>query len=194
MKNLFLVFDPTASKLKKVLEGKEFTSFSIHENKIIVGTTNGYLEYEAATGKQIGTIHQKLPCTEITSITNIDGHLWFGSTKGAFMLKKDGKFNYYYGKRWLPSNKVQHITKGTDGSTLILTDAGLGQIVFEEMTLFDKAQYYEKQMRKRHIRLGFNATLVDMDNGNFDSGRLQILTMMVFGPLCILLAKYSAIL
>ncbi|MFK5972030.1 MAG: hypothetical protein QM485_02005 [Flavobacteriaceae bacterium] len=168
-----LSFDTTTSKLKMILQGDGFTSSTFLNNTLIIGTTDGYIEIDMATGKQIGETHKKLPCTEITSVATIDEQLWFGSTKGAFMLKKDGKFNYYYGKRWLPSNLVQHISKGSDGSVLILTDAGVGQIVFEEMTLFDKAQYYEKQMRNRHIRHGFNATLVDLDKGNIDSGRLS---------------------
>lgn len=168
-----LSFDTTTNKLKMILQGNGFTSSAFLDNKLIIGTTNGYIEIDAATGKQIGDAHQKLPCTEITNVTVIDGQLWFGSTKGAFVLKKDGTFNYYYGKRWLPSNRVEHISKGTDGSILILTDAGIGQIVFEEMTLFDKAQYYEKQVRNRHIRLGFNSTLTGLDDGNIDSGRLS---------------------
>ena len=59
------------------------------------------------------------------------------------MLKDDGKFNYYFGERWLPGNEVIHISKATDHSVLILTNQGLGQIVFKEMTLHDKAMYYE---------------------------------------------------
>ena len=166
-------FDPITRNLKMVLQGDGFTALAFLDNKLIIGTTNGYIEVEPSSGKQIGDTHTNLPCTKITSITVIDDKLWFGSTKGAFMLREDGKFNYYYGKRWLPSNHVKHISKGSDGSILILTDAGVGQIVFEKMTLFDKAQYYEKQVRNRHIRLGFNASLVNLDNGNIDSGRLS---------------------
>lgn len=166
-------FDTTTSELKTIFQGKEFTSFAFFNNTLIVGTNSGYLTVDASSGKQIGDLHTKLPSTEITDLETIDGQLWFGSTEGAFKLREDGKFDYYYGKRWLPGNLVKHISKGTDGSVLILTGAGLGQIVFEKMTLFEKAQYYGKQMRNRHIRLGFNATLVDMDNGNFDSGRLS---------------------
>lgn len=166
-------FDTATSKLKTVVEGDDFTSLAFFGNKLIIGTTDGYLSIETSSGSQTSETHTKLPHTEITSVTVIDEQLWFGSTKGAFMQREDGKFNYYYGKRWLPSNHVKHISKGTDGSVLILTDAGLGQIVFEEMTLFDKAQYYEKQVRNRHIRLGFNSTLTNLDNGNIDSGRLS---------------------
>ncbi|MDX1364024.1 MAG: hypothetical protein R3243_07390 [Arenibacter latericius] len=166
-------FDPQKQQLTKIIEGENFTSLAILNNNLVIGTLDGYLEVDLNTGKKIGEINKKLPWTEITYLENINGNLWFGSTKGAFMLKDDGKFNYYYGKRWLPGNIVHNISKANDGSILVLTDAGLGQIVFEEMTLFDKAQYYEKQVRHRHIRLGFNSTLVDLDNGNIDSGRLS---------------------
>ncbi len=167
-------FTPVKNAIEKIVDGADFTSFAIAGDKMVIGTaTNGYLEVNKATGKQIGEIHTKLPWTEITAVESVDGKLWFGSTKGAFMLKDDGKFNYYYGERWLPGNQVIHISKAKDNSVLVLTDAGLGQIVFKNMTLHDKAMYYEKQVRNRHIRLGFNASLVNMEKGNINSGRLS---------------------
>lgn len=167
-------FAPGANAPEEKFKGKNFSSFAITNDKIIIGTSDsGYLEINKSSGQQIGDAHTKLPWTEITAIEEIDGNLWFGSTKGAFMLNEDGKFNYYYGERWLPGNHVVHISKGKDNSVLVLTDAGLGQIIFEEMTLHDKAMYYEKQVRNRHIRHGFNAGLVDMEKGNIDSGRLR---------------------
>ncbi len=166
-------FNPSSKDLVKVFSGEGFTSFAITENKIVIGTSEGYQELDKVTGNKSGKLHTKLPWTEITTVEEIDGKLWFGTTKGAFMLKEDGKFNYYIGERWLPGNEVIHISKSTNNSVLILTDQGLGQIVFKEMTLHDKAMYYEKQVRDRHIRLGFNASLVNMDKGNVNSGRLS---------------------
>ncbi len=166
-------FDTATNEFKTTIQGDSFISFTLSNGELIIGTNSGYLVVDLSSGKQIGDKHTELPATEITDVETIDGQLWFGSNQGAFKLRDDGKFDYYYGKRWLPGNRVEHISKGTDGSILILTDAGLGQIVFEEMTLFDKAQYYEKQVRNRHIRYGFNATLVDLDGGNIDSGRLS---------------------
>ncbi len=166
-------FNSSEKGLKSFYSGNGFTSFAVTDGKIIIGTNEGYLEIDKSTGKQDGEINDKLPWTEITAIEEIDGHIWFGSTKGAFMLKDDGKFNYYFGERWLPGNHVLHISKAYDNSVLILTDQGLGQITFKKMTLHDKAMYYEKQVRDRHIRLGFNASLVDMEKGNVDTGRLS---------------------
>ena len=139
---------------------------------MIVGTTQGYIEVDK-TGKQLGEVRTNLPWIEITAVEWIEGNLWFGTTKGAFMVRDDGKFNYYNGERWLPGNHVLHISQGADGSVLILTDQGLGQLIFKELTLHDKAMYFEQQVRTRHIRNGFNAGLVSMEKGNFNSGRLR---------------------
>lgn len=166
-------FKPQENTISQVFSGADFTSFAISGNKIIIGTNDGYIEVDKSSGKQTGDVKRKLPWTEITAVEQIGGNLWFGSTKGAFMLRNDGKFNYYYGERWLPGNLVLHISKATDNSVLILTDQGLGRIMFEEMTLHDKAMYFEKQVRDRHIRLGFNASLVNMEKGNVNSGRLS---------------------
>jgi len=41
------------------------------------------------------------------------------------------------------------------------------------MTLYDKAMFYEKQVRNRHIRFGFNSTISSMTNGDVTTGSLQ---------------------
>ncbi|GAB3257729.1 hypothetical protein GCM10027347_20450 [Larkinella harenae] len=162
-------------KLTKMLDGSNFTAFDLSSQgkKVIVGTRNGYLEFDVATKKQLGGIRQKLPWTEITSVADVDGKLWFGSTKGAFALRPDGKFDYYHGERWLPGNEVVHIAKGPEKSVLVLTKSGLGQLVFKQMTLHEKAAFYDKQVRSRHIRVGFNATLSGMDKGDLSTGFLD---------------------
>ena len=167
------VYNPEDKKLRTFYEGQDFTALAITNDKVIIGTANGYREINKSSGQPIGEMRTRLPWPEITAIEEVNGSLWFGSTRGAYMLKPDGKFNYYHGERWLPGNYVKHIAKGEDGSVLILTDQGLGKIVFKEMTLHDKAMIFEKQVRDRHIRNGFNSGLVAMEKGNVDSGRLK---------------------
>ncbi|MEM9141948.1 MAG: hypothetical protein AAGA86_03100 [Bacteroidota bacterium] len=166
-------FDIHTSQLKTVLQGADFTAFTILDDQLIIGTTSGYFSVDAKSGQRLGDLNTRLPVPHITALETIDGELWFGSPQGAFRLRRNGTFDYYYGKRWLPGNTIRQISKGTDGSVLVLTDAGLGRIVFKKMTLFDKARFFEKQVRNRHIRLGFNATLTDLDHGNINSGRLS---------------------
>lgn len=170
--SVFSVKDMTMST---VFTGNNFTCFALakNNNDIIVGTNDGYIIVDAESAQQKGEIVKKLPWTEITTVQEIDGSLWFGTTKGAFTTGKDGKFSYYASKRWLPSDLVVDIEKGPENSVLILTDKGLGQICFKEMTLYDKAVYFEQQVRARHIRHGFNGTMGYMNAGNLATGSLE---------------------
>jgi hypothetical protein len=150
---------------KSIFKGSDFTCFEIIDDgkTIIIGTREGYIELDI-TGGGKEEFQNKLPWTTLTAVREIDGSLWFGSTMGAFMLRDDGRFNYYFGERWLPGNVVCDISRGPDNSVLILTDKGLGQICFEEMTLEDKAMIYEKQVRQRHIRYGINSNVTRLQN------------------------------
>ena len=170
--NSLHTFSPQTNNLNQVFSGSDFTCFEIIENgnKILIGTNDGYFEIDKA-GKQLVEITNKLPWTELTDIKEINSQLWFGSIKGAFMLKDDGKFNYYFGQRWLPGDEVVHISEGPENSVLILTDKGLGQIVFKEMTLEDKAMIYEKQVRQRQIRYGINSNVTRLQNHNLSTAQ-----------------------
>lgn len=159
-------------KLAKVLTGSDFTAFDItsKESKIIIGTLDGFISFDIPTGKQTGSINRKLPATKITAVKEVNGKVWFGSDLGAFALRTDGKFDYYFGERWLPGNAVTDIEKGPKNSVLVLTTKGLGQIHFKSMTLEDKAKLFDEQVRLRHIRNGFNAQLTGLNHGDLSTG------------------------
>lgn len=166
-------FSPEKNQLIKVLSGNNLTCIEPISGKLIVGTSDGYLEMDSKTKKQTGEIHKKMPWTELTSISKIDGKIWFGSTWGAMQLREDGKFDYYAGERWIPSDTVVGIAKGPENSVLVLTTKGLGKICFQEMTLQDKAMFFEKQVRERHIRTGFNANTQLTVPGDVTSGIME---------------------
>ncbi len=128
-------------------------------DKIVIGTGSGYL---FLSDKKLIS---KIPCPEITEITEINGQLWFGSTHGAFRYNEDGKYSYFAGERWLPGNRITAIEAGPDSSILLATDKGVGQLVFKKMTLEAKAFFYEKQVREKNIRYGFNCSSVRIPDG-----------------------------
>ena len=166
-------FNPDSKQLTSEYSGSALTSFALSSsNEIVVGTDNGYITLKEDL-KSASEPRRNLPWTELTTVQDIRGNLWFGSTRGAFMLRDDGKFNYYASKRWLPSDRVIDIEAGPDSSVLVLTDKGLAQIHFQKMTLHDKAQFFQEQVRHRHIRHGFNATLGYMTDGNVSTGSLE---------------------
>lgn len=174
-KNNFLVvtgtsvslFDPKTGNLTTAANGKEITcAASAHAGqKIVVGTKNGYFWLDDS-GKPEGEMIKKVPCAEITRVVEISGTLWFGSTGGAFRLNDQGKYDYYASQRWLPDNHVRDIAAGPDGSVLVLTETGLGQICYQKMTLEEKALQLEDQTRRYHIRYGFSCTAQGMVKGN----------------------------
>ena len=166
------VFAPSKKKIEKVA-GTEFTCMAVSGTKLYLGTRDGYVEFNTKTRKQVGDIQRKLPATEITTVADVDGNIWFGTTQGAFKLRADGKYDYYASERWIPSEKVVDIAKGPENSVLILTNKGLAQIVTKMMTLHEKAMFFEKQVRERHIRHGFNGTVSGMKDGDVTTGQLE---------------------
>ncbi|MGK7397256.1 MAG: hypothetical protein ACNS62_21950 [Candidatus Cyclobacteriaceae bacterium M3_2C_046] len=172
MDNSIYQFDPDQQELDQVYTGAELTTFVVADEELVIGTGNGYFRVDKSSG-QPGDLQVKVPSPEITAMELIEDELWFGSAQGAFKLNQDGSFNYYFGERWLPGNQVLDIAPGPERSVLILTDAGLGQIMFQKMTLAEKAEFFDKQVRQRHIRYGFNASLGDMEKGNVYTGQLK---------------------
>jgi hypothetical protein len=173
--NSISVFSPKEQMITAVFNGDNFTCLSLSNNRkdLIVGTKDGYRVLDADSRQPKGEIVKALPWTEITTVQEIDGKMWFGTTRGAFTAESDSVFNYYSSKRWLPSDTVVDIEAGPDNSVLVLTNKGLAQICYHQMTLHDKAMYYQKQVRARHIRHGFNATLAYMQDGSLATGSLE---------------------
>jgi hypothetical protein len=172
-KGLYLL-SPDSGSLTRLVEGQDFTAFDLDATgkKILVGTRDGYFEAEAANRPQTVQLNRKVPVTDITSVNEIGGKWWFGTAEGAFALRPDGKTDYYYGERWLPGNQVVQISEGQGGSVLVLTNAGLSQLHFKPMTLHEKALFFEEQVRSRHLRNGFNASLSGMQKGRPATGFL----------------------
>ncbi len=164
-------FDPKINVVRSLLKAEGLTAFDLSGDAAVVGTKNGFFTFDLINQKK-GALQQKVPVTSITAVKSIGEKTWFGTTNGAFALNKNGKIDYYQGQRWLPGNDVKHIAAGPDNAVLISTDGGLGQLCFKKMTLHDKALFFEDQVRKRHIRNGFNASLVGMEKGNITTGFL----------------------
>ncbi len=170
-------FSPDKKKWKEVHKGSQLTTFTLWKNKIVLGTADGYYTLDRKDFGKRDALNNKLPWPDLTDVEVIDGRLWFGSTRGAFVLRDDGGFDYYASRRWLVDDHVIDLAPGPDGSTLALSRTGLSIIAYKPMTLYDKAMYFEKVQRLRHIRYGFQsrtnlripgdlntAYLVDSDN------------------------------
>ncbi len=168
------VFSTKDLSLRQHYAGDNFTCFALDSARnIVVGTHNGYFTLSSSIAAAPSEIHRNLPCPDLSVIRIVGGNTWFGSAAGAFMLRNDGHFDYYASSRWIPSDRVIDISQSPDGGIMLLTDNGLGIIHSKPMTLYSKALFFEQQVRARHIRNGFNASISRMTNGDPDTGILE---------------------
>lgn len=159
-------------QLQEIFSHEGVNDFAEYEKKLVLTEPEKgliYLNEAYATEKVV----DKLPSLKLTSIAYVQDKLWIGSAEGAFSLNTDHTISYYAGKRWLVDDHVSEINEGVGNEVLILTRSGLAKIVFEEMTLADKAEFYDKQVRQRHIRNGFNANTAGLVDGDLSTGYLN---------------------
>lgn len=93
-----------------------------------------------------------LNCLHITA----NGDLWGGTPQGAWRLR-NGRWRYFWGKRWLPGNAVRDIASDDRGRVWLATDGGVALIEEKLLTLPEKAAHYEDITQKRHSRNGWIA-------------------------------------
>jgi len=157
-----------------VFEGSNLNCLAlVNGNKtLLVGTADGYIQLDANSFKPSSDMKRRLPCSDIRCIEEINDRIWFGTAMGAFCIRRDGQIDYYASKRWLIDDEVVDISKGPDGSVLILSRQGLSIICFKEMTLEAKASHFTGLTRKRHIRYGLNSGLAIPEAGDLATGML----------------------
>ena len=133
-------------------------------------------EWVAGTSHGLATpegVVDRLPGTNITCIVPVHGGRWVGTTLGAF-FESDGspsrwatpeagptapapKFRYYASRRWLADDHVIDLAVDRDGSTWMLSNTGLQKVEYRRWTLEDKAVWFQRKVRSRHIRYGLSA-------------------------------------
>jgi hypothetical protein len=97
----------------------------------------------------------RAPLMEMTKgVVAPDGTWWFACTRGICHLRC-GEWEYFAGKRWLNSDNVRDIAVDGKGRLWAATEEGLCCIEYREMTLAEKAAYFESMTRRRHIRRGY---------------------------------------
>ncbi len=108
-------------------------------------------------GMRIGafTPRDGLPSADVRCVAcGPDGRMWVGSTQGAAWF--DGhRWAVRCNRRWLVNNDVRDIAFDRNGVTWIATANGVSAIVPKQMTLAEKARYFQKVCMERHVRLPF---------------------------------------
>ncbi|HEV8482288.1 MAG TPA: hypothetical protein VGV87_01910 [Blastocatellia bacterium] len=85
-----------------------------------------------------------------------DGAVWAGGNEGLVRYIDASnawdRWQYFGGKRYLPSDEVTALVAGAEGSIWVQTSAGISHIEFRRFTLADKASYFERRIAERHKR------------------------------------------
>ena len=80
-----------------------------------------------------------------------DGRMWVGTRLG--LARFDGKtWSIRNSRRWLLDDDIRDVAFGPDGTAWVATPKGVSAIGHRKMTLSQKAAYFERICRKRHIR------------------------------------------
>lgn len=170
--NKLIKGDIKTGQMQNIFSHDGVNDFTEYEKKLVLTEPEKGLIY-LNEANEVRKIVDKLPSLKLTSITYLQDKLWVGSAEGAFSLNPDQTISYYAGKRWLVDDYVTQINEGIDNEVLILTQTGLAKIVYKEMTLAEKAEFYDKQVRQRHIRNGFNANTAGLVDGDLSTGYLN---------------------
>ncbi len=87
----------------------------------------------------------------LTLARDTDGGMWVGTELGA--ARFDGKrWSVRHSRRWLADDTVVDIAPDEAAGVWIATQRGVSHIAAQQMTLAEKAVYFEKVTDERHVR------------------------------------------
>ncbi len=140
----------------------------IGTNKGLVVTTGDDYLFTIAPGPG------GLPYDDVTAVAldESTGAVWVGFTEGA-ALWWDGTWRYFWGRRWLPGNRVFELVSDGNHGAWIATDNGIAHLEARTMTLEDKARHYEAINAARHNRYGYTTDCTLRDPEDLSSCRYQ---------------------
>ncbi len=134
--------------------GRDLNTMAFRGSEMLLGTTNGFYGIHLHTGDTSTPLQNRVPVQQIQQLLVINGHIWAGTTLGAFMQQDSTHYRYYASCRWLKDDRVKQMIAGPGGSVCLLTDSGLSTISFPLLTLAQKAAGFERSIRERKIRYG----------------------------------------
>jgi hypothetical protein len=155
-----------------VASEKGIQSIAVEDQFVLLGTTNGITIPGASKEDRKFINEDGMPWHDITSIVFHGEDAWIGTTRGIFREREDEKTDYYASRRWLLDDYVIDAALDAGGNAYVLTKTGLNKIVYEKMTLEDKAVRYQKKIRDRHIRFGFCSELYLSRPGDIASAQM----------------------
>ncbi|MGD9635001.1 MAG: hypothetical protein AB7G28_17250 [Pirellulales bacterium] len=109
------------------------------------------------------------------------GVVWLGGQNGVARFDPQvahswDRWQYFWGRRWLPDNDVQNIVvdrAASDETVWIRTSTSVARIEFRPLTLAEKAAHFEEMVDERHVRHGFVTGCVLRTPGDLASSQTR---------------------
>lgn len=162
----------TGEKLQPLHTVQDASAIAFRKGEVIVGTAQGYYGIGSNSGDTSFSLKTRVPVPGIQELLVTNGRIWAGTAAGAFMEDSAGLYRYYASRRWLNENEVKSMAADSDGNIYVLTPTGLNGISFTAHTLAEKAAYFQRKIRERHIRYGFIANLHLSPAGDVGSSQM----------------------
>jgi len=149
----------------------EANCLTFRDDEILIGTDDGYYSISLTNATETTSLVSRVPVPKISTLLSSSNGLWAATSQGAWQ-QTDTSFRYFASQRWLDQNKVIDIAIHSEGDVYLLTSTGLNKVDFQPTTLAEKAQYFEKKVRQRHIRYGLIAEMRLAEPGDITTAEM----------------------
>ncbi|SHF06050.1 hypothetical protein SAMN05443144_10585 [Fodinibius roseus] len=139
---------------RQVVEDAHIMDWTFGGEALFVSNEKGYYAVSAESWEEKESLRTKIPVIPATSLAYREGRLWAGSDIGMYATQNLEDYRYYASRRWLQDDRVLDVAVDSEGNAYALTEQGISEVHFKEMTLKDKADYFYDRIRKRHLRYG----------------------------------------
>lgn len=154
--------------IAEIHRGEGLTTLAVRGEELFIGTRLGYYGINWRSGSITTPRQTKIPVLDITCLVPVADGIWAGTTRGVFFQRSEARqspaipalpdgpngLRYYASKRWLADDAVVDMKVDGEGHVLVLTRTGLNKIELRPLTLADKAAWFDKKVRLRHLRFG----------------------------------------
>lgn len=122
------------------------------DGRLWIGSTGGIDAYSGTRRVLSLSVKEGLPYHQVRGMkVDAEGRLWIATPRGVARYD-NGHWAFRHSRRWLLSDDARDIAIGGDGTAWVATAGGVSAIRHRKMTLQDKADYYLKNTRARHVR------------------------------------------
>ncbi len=122
------------------------------DGSFCVGSTGGIDIYRGDKRIRSLSVRDGMPVRDARAVAQDgSGRLWIATSMGVVRYDR-GKWSLRHSRRWLQSDDARDVAIGPDGTAWVATAAGVDAIRRRHMTLEEKAAYFLKVLRARHIR------------------------------------------